>query len=368
MISIDINQMFACIDLEGKTIGGWKVIEKYATPDKSKGETGSNFSVCYKVERDGKKAFMKVLDYAKISMDRSIPPAQRPIFIQEATEQFNYEKRLSIFCQNRHVSKVVYFIDSGDVALEGYLMNDAVSYIIYEIADGDIRKVFDFSKKVELSARINSLSAKLKSLHDVSVGLSQLHSNDISHQDIKPSNVLSFTGESKIGDLGRSLCFDDDIECPYPLRFNGDRTYAAPETFFSDFQGTKESLYQVDNYMLGGLVTFYITNVAFNQILNSYLPDPLKLVPINSHMDSYTPYLPDMLNAYQKALKDIEQDIPLDSVKDGILKIISYLCNPDPNRRGHPRNLTSLTPNFDLQRTIQELDVLQKKVELAIIR
>ena len=236
------------------------------------------------------------------------------------------------------------------------------------MADGDIRRVFNFSKKVELSARISSLSAKLKSLHDVSVGLSQLHSNEISHQDIKPSNILSFTGESKIGDLGRSLCFDDDLNCPYPMRFNGDRNYAAPEVFFSDFNSTKESLYQVDNYMLGGLITFYLTSVSFNQIMNSYLPEALKIAPGNSHRVSYATYLPDMLNAYQQALKDVGNEIPLDSVKEGILRIISYLCYPDPTRRGHPKNLASLTSNYDLQRTIQELDVLQRKAELSITR
>ena len=164
------------------------------------------------------------------------------------------------------------------------------------------------------------------------------------------------------------MCFDADINCPYPFRFNGDRTYAAPETFFSDFQGTKEALYQVDNYMLGGLITFYITAVAFNQIMNDHLPDALKIVPGNRHLFNYAPYLPDMLNAYQKALKDIEKEIPLDTVKEDIVRIISYLCHPDPSRRGHPRNLSSLTPNFDLQRTIQELDVLQQKAELAITR
>ncbi len=367
MMPIDIKQLFACIDLEGKTIKGWTVIRKVAAPDKSKGETGGSFSVCYIVERDGKQGFMKVLDYAKITMMNSrVPVAEMPIIIQNAAEQFNYEKRLSIYCQGRHVSKVVYFIDSGDVSLDGYLLNGAVSFIVYEMADGDIRRVFNFSKKVELSARISSLSTKLKSLHDVSVGLSQLHTNDISHQDIKPSNILSFTGESKIGDLGRSLCFDNDLHCPYPMRFNGDRTYAAPEIFFSDFRGSKESLYQVDNYMLGGLITFYLTSVSFNQIMNSHLPHALTIAPGNSHAESYATYLPDMLNAYQQALKDIENDIPFDSLREGILRIISYLCNPDPNRRGHPKTLSSRTSNYDLQRTIQELDILHEKAELAI--
>lgn len=369
MKPFDVNLLFACGDLEGKVVDDWKVLSKYPLPNKANGETGGNFSVCYKVEKGGQQAFMKVLDYARLTMTNSrMPAAMVPIIMQNATEQFNYEKRLSNYCRGRHVSKVVYFIDSGDASFDGYLMNGTVSYIVYEMADGDIRKVFDFSKKVELSARINSLSSMLKSLHDVSVGLSQLHRNNISHQDIKPSNVLSFSGESKIGDLGRSLCFDASTNCPYPFGFNGDRTYAAPETFFSDFQGTKEALYQVDNYMLGGLITFYITTVSFNQLLNSHLPDTLKIDPRNNHMENYAPYLPDMLNAYQNALKDIEKDISLEEMKEGIIRIISYLCDPDPSRRGHPRNLSSLTPNYDLQRTIQELEVLQKKAERALIK
>lgn len=365
-MEIDLNKLFATGDLEGKMVSEWHVVKKLAGPDCSRNETGGNFSTCYIVEKDGVSAFMKVLDIAKIVNRSQQNPA---VAMQRASTEFNYEKSLSELCMNRKVSKVVHYIDSGDVSFEGYLVNGSVSYIIYEMADGDVRKVMDFSSNAELAAKISSLSLKMKSLHDVSVGINQLHYNDISHQDIKPSNILSFSGESKIGDLGRSLTFDKNIACPYPMRFNGDRNYAAPECFFPDFNATQDSLYQVDNYMLGGLITFYITGVTFNLLMHNHLPEDLKFLNYRQ-TQSFQDILPDMINAYQKALHDFENEIPIESVKDDLLLLVSYLCNPNPARRGHPKNVlsTSRTPNYDLQRTIQELDVLQGKAELALLK
>lgn len=367
MEHIDINQCFASGNLEGKVISGWKVLRKFAEPNYAKHETGGAFSVCYEVEKNGIIAFMKVLDYVKIFKHNK--GQLTPEIMQRAATEFNYEKSLSRYCKNRKITKVVSFIDSGDVFFDGFLFNGSVSYIIYEIADGDVRKVMNLSSKTELAAKINSLSMKLKSLHDVSVGINQLHTNEISHQDIKPSNILSFSGESKIGDLGRSLIFDSEVVCPYPMRFNGDRNYAAPECFYPNYSATKEALYQVDNYMLGGLVTFYIAGVTFNLLLHNYLPDEYKFLKIHQN-ESFINVLPDMINAYQNALSDFEKEIPINEVKSGLVTMVSYLCNPDPAKRGHPKNVftTSRTQNYDLQRTIQELDLLQKKAELALIK
>lgn len=367
-MELDQNKFFASGDLEGKVVDGWTVVSKLASPDRSKHETGGNFSTCYKVEKDGETAFMKVLDYAKIMMMRGGLTAE---IMERASSEFNYEKKLSEYCVNRRISKVVHFVTSGEEIYEGYLVNGSVSYIIYEMADGDIRRVLDLATKTELTARIKTLSNKLKSLHDVAVGLSQLHTNDISHQDLKPSNILSVKGESKIGDLGRSLCFNSAVDCPYRMLFNGDRNYAAPECFYPDFVSNVSSLYQIDNYMLGGLVCYYLTGLTFNALMNNYLPEVLQFSNFTTvQTQEYGTVLPDMINAYQKALKDFENEIPIEEIKSNLVSIVSYLCNPDPSRRGHPKvvNSNSRTPNHDLQRTIQELDLLQRKAELALIK
>ena len=365
-----MDVQFAANDLVGKTISGWKVIEKLPKPDPLKHETGGTFSICYIVEKDGEHCFMKVLDYEK-SMKGLLPLGwTRATMIQSATEEFNYEKKLSEYCRNKHVSNVVNYLDSGEIDLPGYFIG-TVSFIIYEKARGDIRKVLDFSRKIDMAAKLKTLSTRLESLHDAAVGVSQLHNNSVSHQDLKPSNIMVFNKGSKIGDLGRSLCLSPDVKCPFILdSFNGDWTYAPPEAFFGYLlPDVKLRLYQMDNYMLGGLVFFYITGVSINARLNAHLTIPIREMKVQGmHFEEA---LVDLQNAFHEVLIEFKQeDLLIDEIKEGLVRIVSYLCNPDPNKRGHPKTSSSLeiSSKYSLERTIQELDVLQKKAEIAISR
>ena len=58
-------------------------------------------------------------------------------------------------------------------------------YIVFELASGDIRAEIERLPNFDLAWC-------LRSLHNATVGVQQLHSKDIAHQDIKPSNVLVF--------------------------------------------------------------------------------------------------------------------------------------------------------------------------------
>src|SRR5204862_166519 len=101
--------------------------------------------------------------------------------------------------------------------------NDAMStveYLIFEKADADIRAHLDAHADLDIAFA-------LRALHHVAIGLKQLHSVNVAHQDVKPSNVLIFPGnESKVGDLGRAWAggmrapHDDAKPCA------GDRNYA----------------------------------------------------------------------------------------------------------------------------------------------
>ena len=60
------DKMFAACNLEGLTINNWFIKEKLPKADRSKGESGGNFSICYIVSKDGKDFFMKVLNYQRM--------------------------------------------------------------------------------------------------------------------------------------------------------------------------------------------------------------------------------------------------------------------------------------------------------------
>ena len=364
-----IDAMFAASNLEGKIIDGWQVKLKLPRPDKSQGESGGNFSICYIVEKDGKEFFMKVLNYQNVVFPASLSGLTLPEYMERALKEFNYEKNLSRYCKDKKISKVVVYEASGEVELKEFQF-PTVSYIVYEKANGNIRKFIEFSKKLEFSARVNTLSEKLRSLRDVATGLSNLHRNDITHQDLKPSNIMEFGNESKIGDLGRSLCFDENIECPYPATtFHGDWTYAPIEAIFGYLlSDIRERLYQMDNYTLGGLIAYYLTGMSFNALMNMNLP--IDMLQMRKMGLKYEDVKIDLTNAFELSLQILRDEIPLDSIREDIVKIVEYLCNPNPEKRGHPINLsaTNKIPNYDLQRTITELDVALQKAKLELLK
>ncbi len=365
----ETDRLFAVCNLENKEFNGWFVKSKLPKPDKANGESGGNFSICYIVEKDGIEYFMKVLDMRICTL--GIIPAgfTRTQYIEKCTREFNYEKALSSYCNDRRIKSVISYQDDGDITMTEFLFGD-VSYIVYEKADGDIRKTLNLSKNLVFSEKLKAVATKLRSLHDIAVGIQQLHTHSISHQDMKPSNILSIKDNSKIGDLGRSLCMSPDIRCPYSLNFNGDWGYAPPEAMFNNSRTPKDSskLYQMDNYMLGSLVVYYICGISFNAIMDFYLPQPL-IHMVSSGM-TYEEAKTDLQNAYHEALLMFEKDIPINNIKTELIQIVEYLCNPIAEERGHPKNIDTknLTPNHSLIRTYTELDRLYRKAQIELFK
>ena len=114
------------------------------------------------------------------------------------------------------------------------------------MADGDVRRVLNNSQTVDLAW-------KLHSLHDIAVAIQQLHNIQVSHQDLKPSNILLFKEESKVGDLGRSTCAA--IDSQYNLMpYSGDLSYAPFEILYNQpLSDSQEQFFATDCYLLGSL-------------------------------------------------------------------------------------------------------------------
>ena len=130
-------------------------------------------------------------------------------------------------CKSQSLKNVVHAIDSGSFWLDPIDNHSVVEYLIFELAEGDIRAHLDASPMFDTAFALHNL-------HQIARALQELHRIDIAHQDLKPSNVLVFRASevSKVADLGRA--WSRDFKSPYDgWSITGDRTYAPPELYYN---------------------------------------------------------------------------------------------------------------------------------------
>lgn len=345
----------AANNLQGRILSsGWKVIEKITKADNA---TGSFFSICYKVEKDNKMCFLKAFNFTpffQVSMQSGDNRAMTDV-MGDMIDAYKYERNLSEHCKTGHVTKVAFVIDSGEEIVPGFTIN-LVPYLVFELADGDVRQNLSYSKKLDFAW-------KLKSLHDIAVGLQQLHNVNISHQDLKPSNILLFNEDSKIGDLGRSMC--KDIESQYNNQiYSGDWNYAPPELMYQYFESDWEKrVYATDCYLLGSMVVFYFAGISMSALLLKHIPNELRWEKYRGTFDEMKPYL---LTAFGDAITEFADCIESDYFRNELKQIVEYLCFPFPEKRGHPKNISSVGNSYSLERFIAKFELLRRKAELKI--
>ncbi len=347
----------AAHSLLDKTLNNdWKVIRKI---EREPNQSGSNFSVGYIVKKDEEECFLKAFDFAGFLSIASPAANGGEINVvdvmNDMTTAFIYERDLSQHCKKKRVTKVSVVKESGQVFIDGNAI-PVVPYLIFDLAEGDIRTQLNFSSDLDYAW-------KLKSLHDVAVGLRQLHNIEVSHQDLKPSNVLVFNSDSKIGDLGRSMC--RDIDGPYNKQiYTGDWTYAPPEMMYRYYEKDwNKRVFATDCYLLGSLVTFYFTGISMTALLRKFLPNEFSWEQWRGSFEDLVPYLE---NAFTSALDEFEKNINREDLKSELKALVQYLCQPFPDKRGHSKNIGSNINQYNLERFISTLDLLKRKSEIEI--
>jgi len=328
---------------------GWKVIEKIT---KKPNNTGGAFSVGYKVkDAHGNEAFLKALDFSG-AFNTPDPPSE----LLRLTELYVFERDLLAKCKDKRLDRIMTPILDGNVTVPGHGLLGQVFYLIFDLASGDIRAVLqDFSKL--------DLLWSLTSLHNVAVGLNQLHHIDVVHQDIKPSNVL-FVGNSgsKISDLGRA-CDKNRSSRNDLFIVTGDTSYAPLDLYYSN-TGVDgfEKRFLTDLYLLGSLFFFHFYGVSAVHALQS----KLQSTQVTNH--SFKHDLPYFQHAFEETLSDLGHVLAklAGPLAPEILLIAKQLCEPDPTKRGDPGWKGSRVPMYNLQRYISKLDAMCKRVEIGL--
>lgn len=358
------SQLLLGTELVGdKTGQRWRVVSKPERPPES---TGGTFSVGYLAEDErGRRGFLKATDVALMR-----PDPKKRVFDQlvDAITIQKFERVLLDLCADNKLDRIVHAIDYGEHYITVNGSEQIVFFIIFEVAQGDVRSLSRNIKE-------NKLSWIPQVLHNATVATAQLHGVKVSHNDIKPSNLLIFGASlQKLGDLGRAT--GETVVGPWDgLLIAGDTTYAPPEAWGYHFvppstrgRVVHDFRLNVDLYMLGSVAYFLLCGQSLNQVIRYYLRPEYDFRNWGGTFEDVLPYLRDAHGcAIQEAEKSLSEQFGHDAVTDlsEIISMIRYLTEVDPVHRGDPRNAAAGLPRPNLQRQISRCDLLAKRLRIS---
>lgn len=333
---------------------GWTVTRKIP---ETLGSTGGRFSVGYEVEntdhaseRYGQTGFLKALDYSNALQSPDIPTA-----LQELAATYNFERDLIELCAKERMRNVVEGITSGEVVVDQSIVG-RVNYLIFESAHGDVREAIDISRQLDIVWAF-------KTLHDVSNGLRQLHNAGVVHQDIKPSNVLEFGEQRKVGDLGRA--FHTEKTAPHDAsQIPGDSAYAPPEQLYGYMHPDERFRRRAgDLYQLGALTLYLFTKNSLGMLLMAPVAPQLQPRLFGGTYRDILPLLRQGLDVADFALRSSLPPL----VADDTCRVFRQLAEPDLLERGVPKRLRESPARTSLEYFVSKFDMLQKRAEIAIV-
>lgn len=347
-VELDDQERSAAWRLAGITTeSGWKVGERIERLD---GQTGSAFSVGYLATNPkGQIAFLKALDFSwALQQENAV------LAMNSAISAYLYEEEMVMMCAEKKMTRIVRALESGYVQIDATALGK-VPYLLFEPAEGDVRKAI-------LTFDAVTLEWAISLLHEVAVGLQQLHSSNIAHQDLKPSNVLTFNTRErfKLTDLGCSSmkgrnCPRDSNKVP------GGWSVAPPELQYGELS-TDWLVRRVasDLYALGSLAVFLFAGASFNAVTRQLLPegkDPI------SWQGGFREVFPFLRQASDNAFALIQPAFP-GPIGAGVFQIVKELCEPDPLLRGST-GFKESWQQYSIQKYVSRLGNLRAKAAHA---
>ncbi|MBX3658851.1 MAG: hypothetical protein KF740_10485 [Ramlibacter sp.] len=349
--------------LLGKTIGsGWVVTEML---QRAAGQTGGNFSTGYIASKGEQRAFLKAMDLTRALLEE---PDQQFAALRLVIDMIQFEGSVLEACTSHKLSRVVQLLETATVDLPTDDVNpivratNRVHAFIFELGGPDVRKAFGVPSASDTADR-------LLVLHHLAVAVQQLHSIGITHQDIKPSNVLGFREQHKLTDLGRAsrIGFTSPLDGEL---FPGDPTYCPPEFAYghtpADYVDRRQA---TDAYMLGSMIAFLFTLQGTTTLLQQSLQDHVLpprwrrsaiVAPWTGGFDEALPYL---IQATTRVRSYVESHIPA-FCRTELGEAFANLSHPSPYERGHPRSRRGVGRQVGIDRYVSLFDLLSRRARV----
>ena len=319
------------------------------------------FSVTYKASdlRGGEDVFIKCLDLRSYyEMEHGLGKSLIEI-ISNIGIKTTFERDILTHCKGKSLRHIVRLLDQNELVIDPNNPFSSIPYFVFELADGNLR-----NQKRKPHAR--ALAWDFRVLHNTANGLRELHQLGVTHQDIKPSNILEFGAQKvfKIGDMGRVCTAGSDLSSPFnDEEFPGDISYAPPEYLYNyNYNYGVGDQHQrrilADLYMLGN-VAIYLT---LGQHLNAYysieLPSDMHWSNWVGSGGSYELILPLMIDLHSTLIKGVSSLGMRTQDEQTFTLMLNLLCHPDPRVRGYVD--VSGRRTLSLERVVSRLDLIAK--------
>lgn len=333
--------------LLGMTLtSGWKLVEHLAP---IKGSSGGTFGAGYRAERGAEMAFVKAIDFVE-ALKATDPIAE----IGKLTQIALFERDVLEYCAMKKLTRVLRFLGHeylwiGD---QGNPLN-RVSCLVLEAGASDLRRLI-------ANNGATTCSWNLQVLRDVAQAIAQLHKEQIAHQDIKPSNVISFADgvntsatNMKIGDLGRVV--RKDQTGPFDaFAWPGDHRYSPPERWYghvpADWCDARDAS---DAYMLGSLLIYLFTGNSLQALVVSRLPALFRPGTWRGRYDA--DLIPVLKSVHNQILADELRPALMPEIVDAVIELARALTHPEPEHRGDLRARRQLGRPVGIDRIHQKL-------------
>lgn len=346
----------AASKLIGQTfLDGWTITQQLPRPGTVGGEglSGSFFSIGYVVSKGEKKAFLKVID-----VERALTQHNGSTLMDRLkliADSHTFECSILEICTQAKLDRIVSILAKGELPPPlGTVI--PLPYILFEIADADVRKIVSRTNKIDHAWYF-------RVLHNIAVGLQQLHGQHIAHQDLKPSNVLIFDQDekgAKIGDLGRASRKGKEIHHD-DLTIAGAVNYAPPEQVYGvrpeRWEDRREGC---DLYHLGSLATYLFSGITpTDYYVNTLSPNIRPSIWNGNGECDYPTALPILTHTFTAFVETIRPDLPKWAEAELSLIIINA-CNPDYTKRGDPEARARVGSPIGIESFISKFDRMAK--------